>query len=567
LPRNRGSAQYIRLDMTEESGATVADAGARPPATVSGGRRATRTMSRLAPAAVFGVCIPPLLGLWRSQGAPMEEGFMLTFPELVLHGDVPNRDFLHLYGPGSLWVLAAVFAVFGVRLASERAVGFLQQLGVALGVYSLLRPWGPWVAASGGAITAVIILTPSGLSAMAWIGGVALGLWALRAALEKRLVLAGLLGGAALLYRLDLVLAVGLSLGAVFLALDQRGRRTLATAFAAGLSPYVVHLAMAGPGAAIRGMIIQPVFDLRGGRHLPIPPNPHHFDGFLQGAGALDQPRWPFPAPTGPFQLDLWLGLLLAVTAVLLIAGWTARHRDRRLLAIALFCAGLLPQALQRPDSTHLAWVSCVPFGVFPAAIVQLAGTPARRVKIVAAATPAVLLLALVPFFTWRAYTEAVEKTFGHRLIEETIRHGDRVFPYRRHDAAEAVNALLPEVDKITKKGDTLFVGPGDLRKTPYSEAFLYYLLPRLEPATRFIEMDPGIANAPDSGLAGELAHADIVILSTIRDDWNEPNDSQVFGPDKPNEVLAADFCLVGKFGKSPFYNDRGLYELYRRCH
>ena len=54
------------------------------------------------------------------QGPPMEEGFMLVFPERVLAGDIPNRDFLHLYGPGSLWVLAAIYKVFGVQ-PRERA--------------------------------------------------------------------------------------------------------------------------------------------------------------------------------------------------------------------------------------------------------------------------------------------------------------------------------------------------------------------------------------------------------------------------------------------------------------
>ena len=86
----------------------------------------------LAPLAVVAVCAPPLVGLWRAQGTPMEEGFMLVFPELVLDGEVPNRDFLHLYGPGSLWVLAAVFEIFGVSLAAERIVGLLQHLGVGL---------------------------------------------------------------------------------------------------------------------------------------------------------------------------------------------------------------------------------------------------------------------------------------------------------------------------------------------------------------------------------------------------------------------------------------------------
>jgi hypothetical protein len=76
--------------------------------------------------------------------------------------------------------------------------------------------------------------------------------------------------------------------------------------------------------------------------------------------------------------------------------------------------------------------------------------------------------------------------------------------------------------------------------------------------------MDPGVANAPDSGLADELRSADVAILSSIRDDWNEPNESILDGPNEPNEVLAEEFCLVASYGDGLF--DRGLYEVYRRC-
>ena len=179
---------------------------------------------------------------------------------------------------------------------------------------------------------------------------------------------------------------------------------------------------------------------------------------------------------------------------------------------------------------------------------------------------PAIALLVVAPYFTYRSYAEATAQSFGRRRTERTIEYEGRRFPYKRHDAVDAVNKMLPVVDELTEPGDRLVVGPGDLRKTPYSEAFLYHLLPDLEPGTRYIEMDPGVANAPDSGLAGEIARADVVILSTIRDDWNEPNDSLLFGPDEPNEVLAEQFCLAASFGIDPFDPDRGLYEVYTRC-
>ncbi|HET6664608.1 MAG TPA: hypothetical protein VFG94_10135 [Acidimicrobiales bacterium] len=528
-------------------------------------------------------CVLPLIELWRAPGPPMEEGFMLVFPELVLDGQIPNRDFLHLYGPGSLWVLAGVFKVFGTTLATERVVGFLQQLGVVFGVFALLRPWGRWVAAAGGAMTAVILIPTIGLTALAWTGGLALGLWALSHALgavdaaagsprrRRALIIAGLLAGAALLYRPDLVVAIGLSSVVLWSGLQRGDRLRFAGALAIGLSPYVLHMAMAGVGNVVEGLVLQPVFELRAGRSLPFPPSWGHFDGFLQRAGALIEPSWPLPAPPTPAQLSLWLGLLFAANAALVVMGVRAARRgDRRLLALALFSVGLLPQAIQRADSTHLAWVSCVPLGLLPAAVVeaQRAWRPRwspERTAILAGVVPVVATLALAPTFVWGIYADYVGRSFGFGELEAgTMRRGDRVFHYGRLDAVEAVNALLPDVARIAQPGDSLFVGTGDLRKTPYSEAFLYYLLPELEPATRYIEMDPGIANAEDSGMADELRRADIVILSSIRDDWDEPNDSRTFGPNEPNEVIQDEFCLVESYGRG--LSGRGLYELYRRC-
>lgn len=541
-----------------------------------------RRAVRLAPAgALVVVCLLPAWGMWLAQGSPMEEGFMLVFPELVLHGRVPNRDFLHLYGPGSLWVLAAAFAVLGPTLATERCVGLLQHIGVAFGVRSLLRPWGPWVSSGGGAIAGVIILTPSGLTALAWVGGLALAIWALRCLLDavdgsggqdraRRLALAGgLLGGVALLYRADLILAVGLGSSALLVALGADLRRRAALGLALGLSPYLVHLATAGPGNVVRGMLVEPIIDLRGGRRLPLPPSLDHYDGFLQGAAELRVGPWPLPALSGPTQIAAWLGLLLLVVATLVTVGLRAsrRRHDRRLLAIGLFCAGLLPQALQRADATHLAWVSCVPFGVLPAAVCEVLRDRVTRPRLrglVAVAVPAALLLFVMPFFTLRNYADLTSQSLGYRRQDGVIRNGDRFFPYNRGDAVLAANDMLRDAERVTDPGDRLFVGTGDLRFTPYSEAFLYHLLPDLEPATRYIEMDPGLANAADSELATEVASADVVILSSLFDDWAEPNDSAVPGPARPNEVLADQFCLEGRYGIGLY--GRGLYELYTRC-
>src|SRR3954447_20787819 len=96
------------------------------------------------------VCLLPLRGLLRAPGPPLEEGFMLVFPERVLHGAVPNRDFLHLYGPGSLWFLSAGYWLFGTSVATERLLGLLQLSGIVAAVVLLARPFGRWLAAVSG---------------------------------------------------------------------------------------------------------------------------------------------------------------------------------------------------------------------------------------------------------------------------------------------------------------------------------------------------------------------------------------------------------------------------------
>jgi hypothetical protein len=527
----------------------------------------------------------PLRGLLRSQGPPMEEGFMLVFPERVLNGDLPNRDFLHLYGPGSLWFLAGVFKVFGTSLTAERLVALLQQIGVVLGIYALARHWGRTVALPCALISLVIIVPPIGLTALGWVGGVALGLLGLAAALESRRVLTvpnarragrfallgGVLLGFALLYRLDLVLAVGLAMIVMLRGLDRSLAKRLLGGLAIGVSPYLIQLATAGVGDTVSGMILDPVIYLRGGRRLPVPPPWDHLDGFLQRAGNIQQLSWPIPSFSTSQQLTIWFVFLLGSVAFLVAVAFWRLHQDRssfpaRVLATgAVFSLGMLPQAIQRVDSAHFAWVSCVPIALLPLAISEVLKAKKPRLHIrarnvLAGGSVLIFLLAVLPFFTARTYTDYSLQSLGIHRIAYKIEHKGRVFYYGRPEAAKAANELLPVADRISKPGDRLFVGPTDMRKTPYSDAYLYYMLPDLDPATYYIEMDPGVANDKNSRLAGDLRSADIVILSSVWNDWDEPNDARKFGPNLPNEILKRDFCLVQKFGRG------GVYELYRRC-
>ena len=523
----------------------------------------------------------PLRGMLRSQGPPMEEGFMLVFPERFLAGDVPNRDFLHLYGPGSVWALAGWYRLLGVTLVAERLFGLLQQIGVVVGVYGVARAWNRPLALWCALVSVMLVVPPIGLVALAWTGGVALGICGLAAVLHARrlaaaapraagrwAVLGGTLAGAALLWRLDLVVAVGAGLAAALWGAPRPVRARAVVAAGVTASAYVIHLVMAGPWTVFRGMVLDPVVYLRGGRRLPIPPPWDRLDGYLQIVGTTKRYRWALPAPEIPAQVGLWFFLLLVTAATGLAVGiWAVRaepdrFHSRALLAVALFSAGLVPQAVQRADSTHLAWVSCVPMALAPVILVELTRrlrphTDAVRAGWVAGGAVGLLFLFVLPHYTVATYTDFVFQTFGYQRQAFEIRRGERVFYYGRADVAEAANALLADVPRVTRPGQRLIVAPRDMRKTPYSDAHLYYLLPELRPGTYYIEMDPGVANAPDSRLPDELVAADVVILSDVWSNWDEPNASRRFGPDRPNRVLRAHHCRVRTYG--------GLYELWLR--
>ena len=524
----------------------------------------------------------PLRGLLRAQGPPMEEGFMLVFPERVLQGDLPNVDFLHLYGPGSLWALAGWFKAFGVNLSSERFFALAQQIGVVLGIAGLARFWGRSVALPCALISLLIIVPPIGLTALAWVGAVALGLLGLLAILQGRrhiaeatkagrwALLGGFLTGWALLFRLDLIVAVSLAGIAAAWGLSRAFHKRLAAGFGLGIAAYLIHLVTAGPGPVFRGMVLDPLIYLRGGRRLPIPPSWDRVDGFLQRAGALQQIDWPIPSLTTSQQLTVWFFLLLAVVATLLGVGIWAVRRDpgrfeaRVLLAVALFSVGMVPQAIQRVDSAHFAWVSCVPLAFLPVALIELLrGRAARwgpRVRgLVMGSGVLLAVMLLLPFFTVRTYSDYVAQSIGRHRLAFLIERDGRTFYYGRRDVAVAAKELLADVDEIGEPGDKLFVGTTDLRKTPYSDAYLYYLLPEYSPGTYFIEMDPGVANVEGSRLPGDLAGSDIAILSSVWNDWDEPNDSRKLGSNDANEVLSRDFCQVGSYGD-------GLYELWVKC-
>jgi hypothetical protein len=566
--------------MSDGPPGTLEQVAAPPTPFVVGGRLQWSIRGGISIGILLAFIALPVRGLYRATGSSMEEGFMLVFPRLVQQGRVPNVDFLHLYGPGSLDALSLWYRLFGYTLESQRTFGLLQHLGIIFAMYALTRVWGRFLALGAGAITALMIITPIGLSALAWHGGVGLALWATVFALRARhtnatsdWAVAGVLAGIALTFRPDIVIAVSLALAVVTWTVWRRALRPLLIGAAVGLLPIWTHLIVAGPGRAIDGIVLDSVFRLRAGRELPRPPSWGIVDGALQAVAEGAPPWWGLPAPAASQQLFLWFFAVIIIAIAVPALAWQRRrrgdHSDQScgLLFSGVFGLGILPQAHQRPDSTHLAWVAVVSWPLLAATIADWVRTrrnrqqlgPSHLPAIIGVGVVAALMLVVTPFYTYRHYLLHTRVSAGELPLPFLVERDDRRFWFGDPNVASALNQLIPDLEELTEPGDRLIVGPADLSRTIYSDVAVYFLFPELEPATYYIEMDPGLADAEGSGLAEDIATADYLVLTNIWTGWNEPNDSSLHLSQEHNQAVADNFCLIRSY-------EDNLVLLFERC-
>ena len=477
-------------------------------------------------------------------GPEMDEGVLVSYPSLIAeHGLVPGRDFETFYGPGQPYLLAGAGEIFGLSVGLARVSALIFQIALALAIYVIVLPAGRWVAAAG-ALAASLVMLLLGLQGLAIIGGLAALLCGLallvardpapgRARPGDRTtgvispLLAGLAAAAALTFRPDLAPAVLLSAAPLLLwrlpgvPLGSRGRRWL-LALIVGCIPLIVWLAVVGPDGISR--LLEDLAASRPGRHLPLP-----------GATSVE-------------------GGLLAATLVVLagsIAGaalWLRRdprNADGRvLLSIALLLIALLPSAVQRADVAHIAPVAAIAIGLSPiVARLLLDLDPPRPAQLALAGAGLIVAVALIHAaeLSLRAQASSLSEEGPEVVL------GDRTFHAGDADAVADLNELLPEIDRVTSPGDSIFVGTTDLTRTVYSDTFVYFMLPDLVPASFYTELNPGTANGEESTLPEELEDADVLLLT---DRWTPDTDEAAEpGSEAAQEVVDERFCTVAEAG------------------
>jgi hypothetical protein len=476
-----------------------------------------------------------LLVLWAGfdrSASPMDEGYVVLYPELVLHGRLPYRDFETFYAPANLYVLAGADALFGVRIEVERAVGLLYRLLLLTGLFLLIRRWN-LPAAILGVVLALSVLLLSGLTAYAWLGGMACVLWSMLflagPPTRWRAVIAGLLAGGAILYRQDLALDVLISATPLLLLLPSALRWRYLLGAVLALLPLAILTLAAGFQATLDNLLIYPVFIGGPGRRLPL--------SFI-------------PRPI--FSLVV---LHLAACLVNVLAGTIAclRHRQspsaRLFLAATLLSLGLTHQTIQRADETHVICTAFFSLALLPTAfcvLYQCLRDPKTSLPAgLAWGMPVALLLLvwwMVPVLPSRLSAALTHQFNPEARSAPTVTMRDRHFP--RAGTNKQSQQVVDWLAEHSQPGQRLFVGNGDMRFTSYNDTFFYHLLPWLNPASYFLEFNPLSANRPNSRLARDVASADWLILDRSWDHWEEPNSSKQPGSNEPNEIVRAQFEL-----------------------
>jgi hypothetical protein len=495
--------------------------------------------------------------MWRGFDAPggaMDEGSLLVYPELILKGQLPYRDFETFYGPGNFWVLSIAYTLFGTDMSVERAVGLAYRLLILLSVFGIAQRWGA-VAAIGTMALMGMLLAFTGLYAGPWIAAVAFALCSLwmiaKVDSSWRCFAGGLFGGMALLCRVDFGLALIASTLPLFLLMKREGKYRYLSGVVLTLLPLGWLMVVVGPGQLLHSLFLFPVFHLNPARRLPILSAEDYLVYLLC--------------------VHLLVSALNVAVGIVAVRREPMQTRGRLLLGVALLGFGLTHYALQRFDFNHMLFSLFLPLSLLPLSILVLlpekSGTFLGRVRpglaLFIAFTVMQIGLSQFCLLYYKWFSEGLRHPFAREAstkhhdsdLGTFIRQHGRSFSFRTDEEARTTESMLTELDKLSSPGQRLFVGPGDLRRTNFGDTYIYYLMPQLRAATYFLEMNPFSANAPDSRLASDVKSADWLVLNRMWDYWDEANDSRQLGPDAPNVAVREEFEVVGEYG---------LYLLYR---
>ena len=471
-----------------------------------------------------------------------DEGFVIAGAEAVLHGQVPYRDFYSLYGPASYYLIGALFKLFGEDLLVSRVAHTLTLAGIAAisfvlanGVGGNSRRWLPWIVALvscavmiGSKSSPSYPAVPSALLLM--IAAVVFGKWG-RERNPRALVNCSLLIGVAGLFRWDFgifgLLAAGCSLLFVDAATSRTSWQRAGASLIAVTAPaallmalvYVPLILISDPARLFRETIVYLLFEFAKYRGLEFFRPPliweAHAGNTIETCSALFR----IAAQTLP--------PVIAVAAM--VAAWRElRRKDSgrppaasSVLAafLAFLCLALFHQMWVRPTLVQglPAALAAVPLlGCFVSLeiLAKLRYKPMRGGVCIA-----VFLLGVV--FT-SVGLDGIVRSISSRYAPPSL---SRATGIRDLKSNAYYAELIRYIGGNSARGESIYSGALDHSRLWVNDSLLYFLADR-PAATRFLQMDPGMANtlASQQAIVDGLKQKKVKLVVLLDRTSSEPN-------------------------------------------
>lgn len=534
-----------------------------------------------------------------AQGDPagrvFDEGVELDSAARVLAGQVPYRDFSLIYAPGQAYALAAVFRVFGESMVAERAYDLGVRLLLCIGVYALAREVSNSRAALAAYALATILLGSAYFYAYTMFPALLLALLSATACLRYfctatplRLFTAGLLAGAATLFRHDVGLYVTISEVAVLLpwalvhanGLRSSGVQIAAQAkclaksawpFIAGLAipiaPMGIFLVMNVPLADLWYAFVEfPLGDFRGAFALPYPDLSTPLSLVTSQDITWEEKlhALAFFDPYLTWAL-FWTQPLIDVAGLLYLATAMYQHRQKlieqrplwRLALVTFLAIALFNQGLNRADSLHLLPSGLLAF-ILLIGLVAHAFTGGRHRALALIGLLVTILLMTPSYLLWPLTTarDALLST-GKAPCAVAPQLSRAACVYIFPDQAQAIRFM----EDVTNPNETVFVGNARNDRIEPNDALFYFISGRRN-GTRFDDLAAGlVSTAPtQETIIAELneSHVNWIVLSSLIQDDTEPNAmGRLSGVTLLDDFIRRNYAVVQQFGNYTIWHRR----------
>ena len=516
---------------------------------------------------IFSIAFLVMLPISLTDINVFDEGFITTGANLVRLGQIPYRDFFSTYGPAQYYLIGTLYLIFGPNLFVSRifhafTLAWLVTIVYLLSVnaysapirttelYNVVR--NRWISYVVTLVCTSIILTSSpyanypALPATVFLLGAGFfyGKWHPNLAVQN-LMISSCLVGIAGLFRWDFgifgVLAIGTGTVFVFLI----AKKTIMSeyrAITASILPaiaimsviYIPILILANPVRWYWEIIYFSLFEFSKYRGIEFlrPIYSELSSSFNAGSVILFY--------SAIFKLLFIMLPTVLPFATIISAGYAIRRNfiinqavrpSMQSIFIALLCIMLLNQMRVRPSLWQGLPAAISALVLIPYLIcdhnwkINLPNYPLYLLNISFRFIASAFLIALLIVGT----TTGIEnflKCFSSVKVDLSIPRANSV---RVSVGNQYYSSLIAFISSRTEKQELIYSGVKDHSKLFINDALIYFLSDRL-PATRFIEMNPGVANTNSSQeeIIRSLEKSKVRLIVLFDVNSHEPNLSSV---------------------------------------